>query len=754
MSFRFPQIKLGLFLKIGLSFLLASLLPISILAFYSINQTSKTTQAGALETNRLISKQASQQFDIFLSNVEKTVEAVVENIELQNNDFTKVNQVLNFYRQQYTVLNVPVFESFVLLDGKGNLVTVSPFESSFIGNDYSHQDYYLRVIKNKETYFSPQVTVSSITGKPTIHVGVPALVSGSVNSVLVAEVSLEGVSRFNNQTKVGKSGFSFIIDENGTVVAHPNEDFTLQQQNVSNIYSGLNRASFASQTAISWPPKNPTILFSPTKLEKTSWIAVFKQDYSEIFRIPQEIRDQLVFLFVASFIIIVLFTFGLTRQIVRPLNKLKDAMGAIISQEEFNSRVKITTRDEIGDLANEFNFMSESLQKRTQEIQEARHVAEGQKNQINSILQTMVDCVLALDFQGRVFKVNPAALAMLGCKEEDIIEKNLDEILVLSEKTEKITVKDLLPKQEVSQASIVMQRKGVRVETKKGGEAVYVNLTSSAISEGRELGLGAIITLSDVTREKELEEMKLDFVSMAAHELRTPLTSVRGYLSVLMDELRKKITPEQLSFLDKAFISSTQLAALVENLLSVARIERGALQIQTQPTDWEEIVEETYNNFLPQAKERQVELKLVKPTKKLPLVNVDKFRIGEVVSNLVGNALNYTPSGGRVELSTEITPTEVVTHVKDTGQGIPAAAIPKLFTKFFRVSGVLEQGSKGTGLGLYISKAVVDMHKGRIWVESEVGKGSDFSFSVPRSAEKKIKTVTPGRKMFMRKRKS
>ena len=233
--------------------------------------------------------------------------------------------------------------------------------------------------------------------------------------------------------------------------------------------------------------------------------------------------------------------------------------------------------------------------------------------------------------------------------------------------------------------------------------------------------------------------MKLDFVSMAAHELRTPLTSIRGYLSVLQEELGTILDKEQRSFLDKAFISSSQLAALVENLLSVSRIERGALRIEVEPADWEPIVHEAVNNFDPQSKEKDIKISIKFQEKKLPKVLVDKFRISEVLSNLIANAISYTHPGGNITISAIQKGKEVETSVADTGQGIPESAIPKLFTKFFRVSGVLEQGSKGTGLGLYISKAIVDMHGGKIWVKSALGKGSIFSFKIPTASQSAIK---------------
>src|SRR3989344_4485898 len=353
----------------------------------------------------------------------------------------------------------------------------------------------------------------------------------------------------------------------------------------------------------------------------------------------------------------------------------------------------------------------------------------AERNKLTTTMESIVDGVLALDFDTKIIMINSAALKMLGLKSEHVLEKKLDDVINMSEGNERLMAADLLPKSALKEDTILVQKNDLSISTLLGRE-VFVNLTSSAIKEGNEVGLGAIITLNDVSKEQELEEMKIDFVSMAAHELRTPLTAIRGYLSVLQEETQKSMTKEQKSFLDKAFISSSQLASLVENLLSVSKIEKGAMKLEQEETDWKEVLEENFNNFIPLAKEKNIKFTL-NNLDDLPKVFVDKFRVGEVISNLIANAINYTKTGGSVTVSAEANEKEVTTHVKDTGQGIPERAIPRLFTKFFRVSGVLEQGSKGTGLGLYISKAIVDMHKGRIWVESKIGIGSTFSFTVP-----------------------
>lgn len=358
---------------------------------------------------------------------------------------------------------------------------------------------------------------------------------------------------------------------------------------------------------------------------------------------------------------------------------------------------------------------------------------EAERNKLSVALAGIADGVFVVSKEGKILLFNKACEDMLGTSFKDVKEKDIDKLFHFFDAEESLSIKDFFSTKHLTADQVIVSKKDIRIIGPSGKE-VFVDLVSSGIAESDLVDLGAIITIHDVSKEKELEEMKLDFVSMAAHELRTPLTSIRGYLSVLQEEVGDKIGKEERSFLDKAFISSSQLAALVENLLSVSRIERGALKVQAESADWASIVKEVYVNFQNLAQEKNIKLSYT-PEDNLPPVLVDKFRISEVISNLVANSLQYTRSGGDVEIITKKDKAGVLTQVKDTGQGIPESALPKLFTKFFRVSGVLEQGSKGTGLGLYISKSIIDMHGGKIWVESEMGKGSTFNFIVPFAKE-------------------
>lgn len=254
---------------------------------------------------------------------------------------------------------------------------------------------------------------------------------------------------------------------------------------------------------------------------------------------------------------------------------------------------------------------------------------------------------------------------------------------------------------------------------------------------GEAIDVSCVILFQDKTREKQLEAMKLDFVSMAAHELRTPLTSIKGYISVFIKENENKLTPDQMMFVTRINTSTQQLAGLVENLLSVSRVERGAMNLHTQIVDWAANVKSQVETFEHRADEKRIKLTFIPPKDKIPSVQVDLVRINEVLNNLVSNALNYTEPMGKIDVWIEHKEDLIYTHVKDTGKGIPKEALTRLFEKFFRVQGgPAEQASKGNGLGLYLSKAIVELHKGKIWAESEgAGKGSMFSFSLPAVTE-------------------
>lgn len=470
----------------------------------------------------------------------------------------------------------------------------------------------------------------------------------------------------------------------------------------------------------------------PLVLFTVVWIHFFQTKVSQIIPNTLLLDSQIVLFTITLFFVVTVYlvflSIWLSRQIGKPIELLQKG-AHMIGAGNLNYRLHIRTGDEIEDLGNSFNAMVGKLQEAFQKIEEDKSLISAERNKLEVALSGIADAVVAVDTDRNVILFNKAAEKLTGFSSRDALEKPIAELFNLFDGEVKLSPTEYCPIKTNSFEGIVFSRKDLKVVSKK--KEAFVNLIVGKIREGGVVNLGCILAFHDITQEKQLETMKLDFVSMAAHELRTPLTTLKGYLSVFTSENSQALDKEQNMFLARMNIAAAQLSTLIENLLSVARIERGKLNINLELVDLREITLDTINELRNRAEERKLTLTFSEPAKPLPKIHIDKIRIQEVLSNLLSNAISYTQPGGKVNVSFEQDGNNATVHIQDTGQGIPKEALPHLFTKFFRVSGALESGSKGTGLGLYISKAIIIMHHGKIWVESEFNKGSTFSFSLP-----------------------
>lgn len=224
--------------------------------------------------------------------------------------------------------------------------------------------------------------------------------------------------------------------------------------------------------------------------------------------------------------------------------------------------------------------------------------------------------------------------------------------------------------------------------------------------------------------------MKIDFVSMAAHELRTPLAALRGYLELVAYKGEPEISRDAKRNITQALKSTGELSSLINNLLDVARIERGALVFDFGKVDLAEKVQKVVEDSRFAAQDKQLSLTYYGPDTGCD-VYADDIAVREVINNLLSNAIKYTHEGGTIEVSLHKQHDAYAVSVKDTGIGIPKRALPHLFTKFYRVHGGLDSGSTGTGLGLFITRSILERHNGTVAVESEERVGSTFIFTLP-----------------------
>jgi signal transduction histidine kinase len=255
-------------------------------------------------------------------------------------------------------------------------------------------------------------------------------------------------------------------------------------------------------------------------------------------------------------------------------------------------------------------------------------------------------------------------------------------------------------------------------------------LASTPVRDDRDRFIGRLYTLRDVTRERELERMKDEFVALASHELRTPLTSIKGYADLLLDGEVGPLSEEQLEFIGVVKANADRLVVLATDLLDLSRIETGGLVVSRRPCDLAAAVQVAASLLRPQLLAKEQTLTLDLPVG-LPAVAGDRDRLEQIVTNLLSNAHKYTPAGGSITVQLFSDGARVCLAVQDTGIGMTEDEQGQLFTRFYRVNNPATRSVQGTGLGLAITRALVELHGGEITVESAPGAGTTFTVSLP-----------------------
>jgi two-component system, OmpR family, phosphate regulon sensor histidine kinase PhoR len=543
---------------------------------------------------------------------------------------------------------------------------------------------------------------------------------GKVIGVIKMQVSMSKLRERISNVRVGK-GFIYVVDNEGSLIAHPDEAFVAQRPDISSrkiIGDALHNRIETTGDYTYVNEKNVQVVAQAVTVPGYNWAVVFEQPEDDSFGILMYIRNLFIATLIGSTLFLLVIAFLLSENLTRPIRKLQKA-ALQLENGEISTPLDVKSGDEIENLSHSFATMVNRLLQR-------EALLKQEKRETDTILQSLTDGVVALDQQGQIIAFNKAAEQTTGFTSAGMVKQKFDDVLHFYDGQELLyffTYND-------QGATLVHQFKDKTLHmVNQKGEKVSISLTTSPVVFEHQRS-GFIIAFHDISREQELEEMKLDFVSMAAHELRTPLTAIRGYASLLQMQNAKSLDQSGQELINRLVVSSENLGNLIENLLSVSRIERSAFSVDARPVDLSNTIKGVIDNVRPQATTKKQTITLLVPDE-LPVVIADVFRIGQVILNFVANAVNYTQEGGSITIKAERKDANLVISVSDTGRGIPPDALARLFTKFFRVSGALEQGAKGTGLGLYISKSIIEMHKGKIWVESEVGKGTTFAFSLP-----------------------
>ncbi len=404
--------------------------------------------------------------------------------------------------------------------------------------------------------------------------------------------------------------------------------------------------------------------------------------------------------------------FFMSRWFIRPLVSMT-AMAEAMAQGDFSRRVNLRRRDEIGRLAESFNQMAENSRRRIETI-------AFDREKLDTILSGMSEGVIAVDRKERIIHLNRAAAELLALDADSGCGRPFWEVIRRPELQEVVKTANRVPG-------------GIRkrLTFAHGSREKTVELHAAPLRDENGTSLGSVIVMLDISELRRLETVRRDFVVNASHELKTPITAIRALVETLLDNYSGMAEAERLTFLEKINTQVLRLSAITTDLMALSRFEQADDDEHREPIDLGEIVGEACRALKTAAEDKEIQL-VTRFDEESVEIEGDGEALLQAVTNLLDNAVKYTPAGGRVEVELGCTRKEAVITVRDTGIGIDPKDRERIFERFYRVDKARSRELGGTGLGLSIVRHIVISHNGRIEVTSRPGAGSTFRIHLPR----------------------
>ncbi len=350
---------------------------------------------------------------------------------------------------------------------------------------------------------------------------------------------------------------------------------------------------------------------------------------------------------------------------------------------------------------------------------EARLAQENEKNKVAAVLENLTDGLLMLNQKGEIIMVNKRAEKMLQVKKEKVVGRPPQDCdsQILAETA------------GLLKSWGTQQQKNELIVSRDQG--VIFEISTADVLDVQNKFLGQLIVFRDITREKAIDRLKSEFVTIAAHQLRTPLSAVKWALNLVLEGDLGKVSKKQQGALQRGYESNERMIILINDLLNVSRIEEGRFVYDLARHSFIDLIYEAIGNLQEFIKEKNINIDFdLSPDDKFEIA-VDKEKMRLALQNLIENAVNYSPVGSTVRISLARDKNNLIFYIKDQGIGIPKNQIARVYSKFFRGDNAIKTQTEGTGLGLFIVKNVVEGHGGKIWFETEEGKGSVFFMSLP-----------------------
>lgn len=418
------------------------------------------------------------------------------------------------------------------------------------------------------------------------------------------------------------------------------------------------------------------------------------------------------------FIVVLVVFLLLSRVVVKPIKKLLGGTQEVI-KGNLDAKVSIKTGDELEVLADSFNQMVKYLK-------ETFLKAEEEHDRTLGVILNFTDGLLVFDEDNYLRIINPRAEKILQVADyRGVVGKNLQDLKKIPSF---VSLVELIGEKEIKQIS----KKEIRFkgEFALDDKVSIFEVSTVPLPHGEEI-FGHLVILYDVSREKFIEKLKSEFISLAAHQLRTPTSVTKWIIDLMIKGEAGKITKEQKELLQKTYLNNERMIATIDDLLNIARIEEGRFLGEFAKESIEKLIGGVVQKYREIIKEKNIKVETIFPSGLSSEIEMDKESVMLAIDNLIDNAIKYNPAGGEVTIGLSCDKMGLKVQIKDTGIGIPEHQQDRVFSKFFRGDNAVKIGTSGTGLGLFIVKNIIEAHNGKMGFKSEENKGSTFWFTLP-----------------------
>lgn len=724
-------LRLRISAKIFIYFLGVALIPLIVLSIILVNVAHSQLSRDASAKQMAIANDLSHRVDNYFANDLNPLAFVARLYSTHTLSDDQMNQSLialfnqNSTLEQITLLT-PSGGNLTLTMSGGIVKTTKSGSGPAVSSALAflqNKQFFSSVGRDDNNYPQVAVGVPILKKYGAPSTGLFASESGPTSNISGAVVGYYNVSDLWASvlsTTIGKGGYAYVVDTAGSLVAHPDKQFTDSHRQVGSVQAVQEFLHGNNVSTHETTSETGQDVISTVHKSLNGWAVVVEEPVSSI---NADINSYLQLATIVDLIVMFLTIIAgvfFSRQLINPIRQL--SIGARRMEHGiFDHKIEVKTKDEFRELAGSFNSMALSIKKLISDLQANNLRLRIEQIKLNNIISSVSDGVIAVNSKGEILSVNPPAAVLVHQSPKNLEGKRLMDEFAW-EHDEKRFMPDLEQGGIYHYADLMLKR---------GDGIVYLDLIVAVLSH-QDSDVAAIITIQDKTESRELSFMKLDFVAIAAHELRTPLTVVRGYLDMLnTGSAVRELSIFNLENLSKATVGADQLRELINKLLNIARIERGDMEIFPEKLNLSKLVADNVDEHKSAAAQREQVIGFNSSSNSIVYAPADSASIVEVLNNLIGNAIKYTGKGGRIRVNLIVNGGTVRVEVKDNGPGVPDDLRDRLFTKFYRAERSLIAGTRGTGLGLFISKTIIELQDGTIGIEPDRGDGSTFYFTLP-----------------------